>query len=119
MGEPGMIPLRARSIQFNDAAIAAGAKILRLSGNAERPRALRRSEAFVISDGQTIAPDFAWYISCGADVPEELRSNSPVVELPADFGYLGDGDVISLEPTSGIARVLFRKASSYNHFLLT
>src|SRR4051794_12841118 len=115
MGQPSMIPLRARSIKFNDAAVAAGAKILRLSANAERPRALRRREAFVISGGQNIAADFAWYISCGADVPEELRSNSPMVELPADFGYLGDGDVISIEPKSNAVRVLFRKASSFNH----
>ncbi len=42
-----------------------------------------------------------------------------MVELPSDFEYLGDGDVVSLEPKSGTVRVLFRKSSAYNHFLLT
>lgn len=114
-----MIPLRGRSIIFNDAAIAAGAKIIRLSANPERPAALRKGEACLISDAKKAPSGFAWYISRGGDVPEELRSSAALVELPVDFGYLGDGDIVSLEPRNGIVRVLFRKASPYNHFLLT
>lgn len=113
-----MIPLRARSIRFNDAAIATGTCILRLSTNPARPAPLRRQEAFVIS-GEDVQPDFACYISSGGDAPQGLPSNAPFVELPSDFGYLGDGDVVSLEPKSGVVRVLFRKSSAYNHFLLT
>jgi len=114
-----MIPLRARSIHFNDAAIATGASILRLSTNPHRPTPLRRQEAYVTSLDQEIAPGFGWYISASGEAAEGLPQDVPLVELPSDFGYLGDGDVVSLEPKSGIVRVLFRKSSSYNHFLLT
>lgn len=106
-------------MKFNDAAIALGARIIRLSTNAERPAPLRRDEAFVISAPENIAPGFAYYISYAGEAPNALRSIVPVVELPPQFGYLDDGDVISLEPKSGTVRVLFRKASAYNHFLLT
>lgn len=114
-----MIPLRGRSIKFNDAAIAAGARIMRLSTKHERPLALGRDEAFVISDAQNIPPHFAWYISYAGYTDKSPPPGAPSVELPSEFGYLGDGDVVSLEPKSGTVRVLFRKSSAYNHFLLT
>jgi His-Xaa-Ser system radical SAM maturase HxsC len=114
-----MIPLRARSIKFNEAAIAAGGKIVRLSTNRDRPAPLSSNEAFVIADDGGIPEGFAWYISHAGRAPNSRPPNVPWVELPTEFGYLGDGDVISLEPKSGIVRVLFRKASGYNHFLLT
>jgi His-Xaa-Ser system radical SAM maturase HxsC len=114
-----MIPLRARSIAFNDAAIATGGRIMRLSTNLERPAPLRRSEGFVIVDAENIAPGFAWYISCAGEALKGAALDAPLVELPAEFGYLGDGDVISVEPKSGTVRVLFRRLSAYNHFLLT
>jgi His-Xaa-Ser system radical SAM maturase HxsC len=111
-----MIPLRARSIKFNDAAIEAGATILRLSTNAERPLPLRRAEAFVALREEEVPPDFGWYVN--ARLSGEMAA-APSVELPPEFGYLGDGDVIAIEPHNGLVRVLFRKASHYNHFLLT
>jgi His-Xaa-Ser system radical SAM maturase HxsC len=41
------------------------------------------------------------------------------VRLPRIFGYLGDGDIISLEPRSRRVRVLYRRRSSHNAFLVT
>jgi His-Xaa-Ser system radical SAM maturase HxsC len=39
--------------------------------------------------------------------------------LPPPFGYLGDGDIIGLHPQSRKFRVLYRRASSHNAFLVT
>jgi His-Xaa-Ser system radical SAM maturase HxsC len=39
--------------------------------------------------------------------------------LPDAFEYLGDGDVVRLWPGSGEIRVLYRRSSQFNHFLLT
>jgi His-Xaa-Ser system radical SAM maturase HxsC len=41
------------------------------------------------------------------------------VSLPANFGYLGDGDIIGLSPQSRNLRVLYRRSSSHNSILVT
>jgi His-Xaa-Ser system radical SAM maturase HxsC len=41
------------------------------------------------------------------------------VQLGPRFGHLGDGDVISLDPGSRRLRVLYRRASKHNAFLVT
>jgi len=114
-----MIPLRARSVIFNEAAVAAGPRIIRLSTNTERPSPLRSNEAFFARFRDPWPDGFSWYVALAGDSAIEMPPEIPGAALPAEFAYLGDGDVISLEPSAGIVRVLFRKSSSYNHFLLT
>ncbi len=41
------------------------------------------------------------------------------IKLPGQFAYLGDGDIIGLHPHSRKLRVLYRRASSHNAFLVT
>jgi His-Xaa-Ser system radical SAM maturase HxsC len=41
------------------------------------------------------------------------------VRLPAHFAYLGDGDIIGLHARSRKLRVLYRRSSSHNSFLVT
>ena len=41
------------------------------------------------------------------------------IMLPGQFGYLGDGDIIGLHPDSRKLRVLYRRASGHNAFLVT
>jgi hypothetical protein len=41
------------------------------------------------------------------------------VQLGARFGHLGDGDIIGLDPRSLRLRVLYRRASKHNSFLVT
>ncbi len=53
-------------------------------------------------------------------VGEAATENStPVLRLPQEFGYLGDGDIIRIEPEHGRIRVIFRENSNQNSFLLT
>ena len=42
-----------------------------------------------------------------------------VVRLDARFGYLTDGDILGIDPASRRFRVLYRKASRHNSFLVT
>lgn len=44
---------------------------------------------------------------------------SPAAHLDSRFGYLADGDVVALDPGSGRFRVLYRRASMHNSFLVT
>lgn len=41
------------------------------------------------------------------------------IKLPGQFAYLGDGDIIGLQPHSRKLRVLYRRGSSHNAFLVT
>ena len=44
---------------------------------------------------------------------------SGAVTLPDNFGYLADGDILSLRPTQKRVRTLFRRQSKHNAFLVT
>jgi His-Xaa-Ser system radical SAM maturase HxsC len=41
------------------------------------------------------------------------------VQVPATFAELGDGDVLSVQPHSGRVRLLYRRSSRHNFFLVT
>ncbi|WP_234787014.1 His-Xaa-Ser system radical SAM maturase HxsC [Mycolicibacterium fortuitum] len=41
------------------------------------------------------------------------------VQLPAGFAALGDGDVLGISPQSGRVRLLYRRSSRHNFFLVT
>lgn len=41
------------------------------------------------------------------------------IRLPKDLGYIGDGDVLSFHVGTGRARVLYRRNSKHNTFLVT
>ena len=41
------------------------------------------------------------------------------VRLPKQFAELGDGDVLGIQPQSGRVRVLYRRSSMHNFFLVT
>lgn len=48
-----------------------------------------------------------------------LASFGRVVRMPARFDYLGDGDILGLEPVSRRFRVMYRRDSRHNSFLVT
>lgn len=113
-----MITLRGRALTFNAAAMANGLSILRVSCDKQRPQALRKSEAFLVTSAD-IPEGFRLYLLRSDIAADGFPDDVPVAALPAEFDYLGDGDVISLTPERGALRVLFRKSTPYNSFLLT
>ncbi len=113
-----MITLRGRSVEFNQVAIDRGSAILRLSSDPGRPAPLKQREGFIVGNGELPA-GFAWYLLKTPDRATELPQGAAMAVLNEEFSYLADGDVVRFEPARGGVRTLFRKASAYNHFMLT
>lgn len=52
-------------------------------------------------------------------LPGERKGFEVMVQLGRQFGHLGDGDIIGLDPGSRRLRVLYRRGSKHNAFLVT
>lgn len=115
-----MLTLSGRSIESRNLPDNPARIVIRLSTGQDRPRALRAREAFLVADGD-IPDDFGIYISLEKDAEKlgNLSSHAKTIILPNDFSYLADGDVLRIWTKSNKVRVLYRRASFHNHFLLT
>ena len=93
---------------------------MRVSDQGERPKALREREAFLVTNDNS-PEGFGVYIAVAknAAVLKGLPSLTKTVVLPDELGFLGDGDVLRLWPKKQEIRVLYRRNSFHNHFLLT
>jgi len=115
-----MLTLSGRSIESRNLPDNPARMVMRVSDRQDRPRALRAREAFLVANGD-IPDGFGIYIAFAKDV-EALSSvpcQTKTMILPDDFGYLADGDVLRIWAKSSEVRVLYRRASFHNHFLLT
>jgi His-Xaa-Ser system radical SAM maturase HxsC len=113
-----MIALRGREVSYNGNVDALPSVVLRLSENKDRPTPLRSREAYLHNDGD-LPLGFALYLIRSAEALPNVPEGAVTAILPEELGYLGDGDVVRLEPAKGGLRTLYRKSSAYNHFLLT
>ncbi len=120
MGEPEMLTLSGRAVELRNFAHDAKNTVLRVSTDANRPRALRQREAFLVSH-PLIPEGFGTYLllSKHLSLGEGLPPASRVVVLPDDFAYIADGDVARIWPHGHQIRVLYRRGSPNNNFLLT
>ena len=110
-----MIVLGTQSARYAGKIPASERQTVRVSADPHRPAALRLREAFLVNDGH-IPEGFGWYIFVNRTVGVV---DGPTIELPSDFAYLTDGDVLRLTPSKNALRVLFRRNASINSFLLT
>jgi His-Xaa-Ser system radical SAM maturase HxsC len=120
MGERAMLTLSGRSIESRNLSGSPARMVMRVSDRQDRPRALRSREAFLATKGD-LPEGFGIYVALAKDA-EALSSLPPQTKamiLPDDFNYLADGDVLRLWTKSNEVRVLYRRASFHNHFLLT
>ncbi|MDZ4367604.1 MAG: His-Xaa-Ser system radical SAM maturase HxsC [Afipia sp.] len=114
-----MIALSAAQIHFNVPGTDAPRQTILLSDNPNRPTPLRRREGFLVRDDE-VPEGFGWYLVHGDATAVAARlANQRVVLLPPELDYLSDGDVVRLNPERKALRVLYRRSSSHNHFLLT
>ena len=99
----------------------AGQKIIRLSTNVDLPIILRRQRAFLVRERGVIPPDFSHYLVLQKHSGRisEITSGAPVTQLPDDYFYLGNDDVVRLSADKGSIRVLFRATSNHNSILMT
>jgi His-Xaa-Ser system radical SAM maturase HxsC len=95
--------------------------VIRLSNNANLPRALRSTTAFLSKAPHlALPPAFALYVFIGdGEAARTIAAERPSIILPDAYHYLGDGDVIRVAPHRQGIRTLFRRASNYNSILLT
>lgn len=90
-----------------------------LSSDANLPTPLRRTRGLIVTSN--VVDGFSFYVARQRDraVLEHLPTGARAVVLPDDYDYLDDGDVVRFNPGREAVKVLFRKKSSYNWFLLT
>jgi hypothetical protein len=113
-----MIVLGSRSAAFSGEWVERPSQLYRVSDNPHRPAALRSREVYLGRAAES-PPGFAGYLEIDGALRSSVPDGAPKVHLPADFGYIADGDIVRLEPEHGFIRVLYRRSSPHNSFLLT
>lgn len=113
-----MITLGSNRISASGFPSDAERMIFRVCRDSGRHMPLRCSEMFVISDGD-IPEGFGAYGYFGPNPATFLSAGTPAMHLPDEFRYLEDGDIIRIEPKRNAIRVLYRRSSASNAFLMT
>jgi His-Xaa-Ser system radical SAM maturase HxsC len=102
---PGSIVFRANALSSNRAASAQDAALVHNAQDCAQAISLGYQTALLRAEADP-----------GADALERFNS---FVRLPKDLGYVEDGDVLGFFGSTGRARVLYRRASKHNSFLVT
>jgi hypothetical protein len=78
-----------------------------------------RDAALIVDDRDwTAVQANGFRIAVGRDACPDGAS-SGYIRLPAGFAEVGDGDVLCVHPRSGRVRLLYRRSSRHNFFLVT
>jgi len=91
---------------------------VRICAQKDRPFPLREREAFLVTNGE-VPEGFGAYITVGKDARRSAPTGSKAIFLSDEFSYLADGDVVRIWPKNNQVRVLYRRNSHHNHFLMT
>ena len=120
MGKLAMLKLSSRAVESRNLADCPSRLVVRVTAQQDRPRALRRGEAFLVAEG-SLPYGFGLYLALEKDAAALscLPSETKMMILPNELDYLRDGDVIRVWPQTNGIRVLYRRSSFHNHFLLT
>ena len=120
MGKLTMLTLTSRAVESRNLSDSPARMVVRVTAQQNRPSALRPREAFFVAEG-TLPEGFGIYLALAKDAAalSRLPAEAKTVILPNEFDYLRDGDVLRLWPKTSGVRVLYRRNSFHNHFLLT
>jgi His-Xaa-Ser system radical SAM maturase HxsC len=120
MGELAMLMLSSRGLASHNLSAITTRMVMRVSDQRVRPRPLRSREAYLATHDD-LPGGFGLYLALAKDatVLSGLPSDARAMVLPNELGYLADGDVVRLSPKENRIRVLYRRNSPHNHFLLT
>src|SRR5713226_5623737 len=117
-----MLTLAGRYTQLPSVGEFQAPLIVRLSEQRALPRPLRKKHGFIIRNSQEQIPEgFGCYVAVGTDAGPLQRAglSVPAISLPASYSYLADGDIVRIDPRKKAIRVVYRRNSLHNSFLLT
>ncbi|ORA40100.1 His-Xaa-Ser system radical SAM maturase HxsC [Mycobacterium aquaticum] len=92
--------------------------LVRLRSPVHYPADERDAALITEDDDWTLAHQRGYKLAVGRAARPDAMSMS-YVRVPATLAELGDGDVLSIYPQSGRVRVLYRRSSRHNFFLVT
>jgi His-Xaa-Ser system radical SAM maturase HxsC len=115
-----MLMLGSRNVSIQGFQGTARSLVLRVRSGGKQPTVLQINEA-LLADSQTAITPGQTVLTLERDAAA-VSANSKVarlVVLPNNFSYLGDGDVLAVVLGRPSVRVLYRRLSLHNSFLLT
>jgi His-Xaa-Ser system radical SAM maturase HxsC len=116
------LPLAGQAVDVEGMSGGPDRIVLRLRTVASPPRERSIHDAALIESVEDVAAARAagFQAACLIGTGASLGNSFPQhVRLPAHFAYLRDGDIIGLSSHSRKLRVLYRRASTHNAFLVT
>jgi His-Xaa-Ser system radical SAM maturase HxsC len=118
MGVVKPLVLSARSPAADLIGLGTERRSLRLSSPATFPADDRDAALIAEENDWKLAASHGYRIAVGRDARPDGSSLS-YVRLPTPFAELAEGDVLGVHPRSGRVRVLYRRSSRHNFFLVT
>jgi len=113
-----MLVLQSNRIKLRNIPCDPARQTMRVSTDAHRPMPLRRTELFLSRDGSV--PEgyraYAFFEPCSES---EGAGGLPSILLSDEFSYLEHGDIVSIRPERSALRVMYRRNSPNNSFLVT
>jgi His-Xaa-Ser system radical SAM maturase HxsC len=114
-----MITLATKKVKFTGPLPTQCRATVRVSTDANRPMPLRKHEAFIVENDK-FPEGFGWYIVKSEAVRQDhAPENRATIQLPPEFEYIADGDILRIAASENSVRVIFRKSASINSFMLT
>jgi His-Xaa-Ser system radical SAM maturase HxsC len=112
-----MLMLNSRNVRLSGLPQDRRSTVLRVRQGGLEPTSLQGNEAVLVAPGTVINPDqIAVVLERDAEAID--KANKRIV-VPNEFDFLRDGDVLSVELQRPGVRVLYRRNSQHNSFLLT
>jgi His-Xaa-Ser system radical SAM maturase HxsC len=112
-----MLVLNSRNVQLSGLPNDRRSIVLRVRQDGQEPTGIHPNEALLVGPGTTVEPD-QLVMALERDAASVSNAAKSII-LPNEFDYLRGGDVLSVELQRPAVRVLYRRNSLHNSFLLT
>jgi His-Xaa-Ser system radical SAM maturase HxsC len=112
-----MFTLNSRNVTLSGLPTDKRSIVLRLRQGGPQPTMLQHNEILFLTP-DTVATPGQTVLALERDAASAANATARVI-VPNEFAYLSDGDVLSIELQRPAVRVLYRRNSLHNSFLLT
>ncbi|MBN9488995.1 MAG: His-Xaa-Ser system radical SAM maturase HxsC [Alphaproteobacteria bacterium] len=112
-----MLTLNSRNVVLEGLAKGQRSMVLRLRQGGPEPLSLEQNEALFMQSGAAVGPGQT-VLALERNANAAAHASGRII-VPDEFDYLGDGDVLAVELERPAVRVLYRRNSRHNSFLLT